>query len=475
MRKKKKLKKIKYIGCLGVLLLPFVFFILVATLLFHSTISNSCSVSESTTSTAVSTVSSGASDSDWTKEGSTAYNNAKAVFDSWVSKGLSGASASGIVGWVNSEGGFSLVDRAQGYYGSDVATNGLSAGVIPIGGGGGIYQFTPYTKFAAAGDSKWLDVDAQNTFVAQAILGGDWNSSMDLTGGNHSFREMAQMTDPKQATLVWQAYERGSVAHINQSQKQTDAQTAYDLFNGSSYSYDEKKFDAAFGSGSTDSSNSDSSENKTVSTSTSSKTSKCSHSGSSGGGSGEWSTDGGIVSYGAYNAWSRDDLPEDLKSYALDPASVGLTFRGAGGWNAIAWSGGQCTDLSASLMYAIWEKDGSHPTMTNGNGEAVARNWASQFGGSTSSTPTAGAVFSQTPSSAGNSAGHTGLVSHVFENGDILVVEQNYSSLSGEDGGYGKYTWSYRYVPTSQYGSGWTFYDLSQAGYSIVSNASSVK
>ncbi len=466
----KKVRTLGKLGCLGFLLLPSLGLFMVFTLLFHSTTSsNDCSVTSSSSS--VATVSSVVSDTDWTKEGSTAYNNAKLVFDSWVSKGLSGASAAGIVGWVNSEGGFSIVDRAEGHYGTDELTNGISTGVIPSGGsgytvgGGGIYQLTPYTKYAGLGDSKWLDVNAQNTFVAQAILAGDWNASMDLSGGNNTFQQMAQMTEPKQATLVWQAYERGNTAYINQSEKKSDAQTAYDLFNGSRYSYNESKFSQAFGASSSDSSSDLNVKVSTVSTNNCSSTS---------GGTGSWSKDGGTVSYSAYNAWKLEDLPSDLKMYALDPTSVGLTFKSSSGWNAIAYSGGQCTDLTASLMYALWDKNGSHPTMTNGNGDSVAKNWASSFGGNTNAKPSSGAVFSQTASSAGNSAGHTGLVSHVFENGDILVIKQNYSSLSGEDGGFGQYTWSYRYVPTSQYSSGWTFYDLSQAGYSIVSTASSL-
>ena len=229
--------------------------------------------------------------------------------------------------------------------------------------------------------------------------------------------------------------------------------------------YSESKFSQAFGASSSDSSSDLNVKVSTVSTNNCSSTS---------GGTGSWSKDGGTVSYSAYNAWKLEDLPSDLKMYALDPTSVGLTFKSSSGWNAIAYSGGQCTDLTASLMYALWDKNGSHPTMTNGNGDSVAKNWASSFGGNTNAKPSSGAVFSQTASSAGNSAGHTGLVSHVFENGDILVIKQNYSSLSGEDGGFGQYTWSYRYVPTSQYSSGWTFYDLSQAGYSIVSTASSL-
>lgn len=455
----------KRLGCLGTLILGPVLLVLVVILTTFVSVQESCDTQNLSADVAL--TSSNASDTDWTHEGSVAYTNAKKVFDSWTSKGLSGSAAAGIVGWVNSEGGFSLVDRAEGHYGLDEVTNGLSAGVIPSGGlgystgGGGIYQFTPYTKFAPAGDPKWLDVDAQNTFVAKAILAGDWNASMDLTGGNHSFQQLAQMTDPKQATLVWQAYERGNTAAINQAQKQADAQKAYDMFGGASISYHADTFAKAFGATGTD-----------LTSSTESGiaiTTSCDS-----GGSGTWDTDGGTVNYSAHNAWKKDDLPDDLKSYALSPESLGLSYRSKTGWQAIASTGGQCTDLSASLMYALWQKKGSHPKMTSGNGQDIAKNWAKAFGGLTSSTPKAGAVFSETPSAAGNDVGHTGVVSHLFSNGDILVVEQNYAALSGENEGFGKYTWSYRYVPTSQYQHGWSFYDPSQAGYNISDNASSV-
>lgn len=197
--------------------------------------------------------------------------------------------------------------------------------------------------------------------------------------------------------------------------------------------------------------------------------------GNSAGGSGEWAKNGtGKVNYHSHNAWRPEQLPADLKQYALNPKSVGLSYRSANGWNVIAWSGGQCTDLSASLMNALWEKNGQHPVQKVGNGSEVTQNWASKFGGSVSSKPTAGAVFSQTPSSAGGSAGHTGLVSHVFADGNILVIEQNYSNLSGENQGFGKYTWNYRYVTTAEISTGYTFYNPSQSGFKITSRASSM-
>lgn len=230
-----------------------IFFLFMGALSISNQRKNDCGRSLPTSS-AVSTDSSFASDSDWTKEGTTAYQTAKRVFDAWVSKGLSGASAAGIVGWVNSEGGFSMIGRAEGHYGNTLAENSIAYGVVPLKmswytheGGGGIYQITPYTKYAPLGDPKWEDADAMNAYVARQILGGDWNASMDLTGGNHTFEQMAQMTNPQEATLVWQAYERGSVDHINQAQKKADAQRAYELFNGSSYSFDRNKFKSYFG------------------------------------------------------------------------------------------------------------------------------------------------------------------------------------------------------------------------------------
>lgn len=464
-------KKIKIAGCL-VLLMPFCFFMFLLFLVAGGGLEDdSCSVSASETSTSAVTNSSAASNSDWTKPGTTAYQTAEKVFKAFVNHGTSGAFSAGVVGWVNSEGGFAMIGRAEGHYGNDLQTNSIAYGVVPSGlsyyttaAGGGIFQFTPYTKYAPLGSPDWENADKMIAFVIKSVAGGDWNASMDLTGKNHSFQEAVKLTDPQEATLTWQAYERGSVAHINQAQKKADAQKAYDLFGGSKYSYDNSKFQKAFGGKAATNSSSDSSVQLA---------SDCGS--SSSGGSGTWSEDKtGSVNYGAHNAWKLSDLPEDLKQYALDPKSLNMGYKDSKNWSQIAWDGGQCTDLSASLMYNLWEKDGQHPSMTSGNGSQVVANWVSKFGGKTGEAK-AGAVFSETPASAGGSDGHTGVVSHVFKNGDILVVEQNYSSLSGENGGFGKYTWNYRYVPKSQQEKGFSFYSPNQAGYKLSSKAKALK
>nr|WP_303977509.1 phage tail tip lysozyme [Streptococcus danieliae] len=216
-------------------------------------------------STSSKTDSSMASDSDWTHVGSTAYNTAKGVFDAWVSKGLSGAAAAGIVGWVNTEGDFGMIGRAEGHYGTSLEENSIKYGVVPAKmswytheGGGGIYQITPYTKYAPLGSADWEDADKMNEWVGKQVANGDWNASMDMSGKNRTFRQMGEETDPQSATLAWQAYERGSVAHIDPERKKRDAQTAYDLFDGGKYKFDEKLFNEHFGSGGGSDSSSDS-------------------------------------------------------------------------------------------------------------------------------------------------------------------------------------------------------------------------
>lgn len=243
-----------------------------------------CEVSSSSSSSTVtSTTSSLASDSDWTYPGSTANKNAEKIFMAFVNRGTTGAFAAGVVGWVNSEGGFAMVGRAEGHYGTKLEENSIAYGVVPVGlsyytteAGGGIFQFTPYTKYAPLGSPDWEDIDKMVNFVMGQMNLGDWNPAMDLTGKNHSFREAVKLTDPQEATLTWQAYERGNVLYINQDQKKSDAQKAYEMFDGAKYSYDEVKFNQAFGG-----SSSGESDQAKVTTSSQSKCSSKSKGGSS--------------------------------------------------------------------------------------------------------------------------------------------------------------------------------------------------
>lgn len=416
-----------------------------------------------------------ASDADWTKEGTTAYKNAKAVFDAWVNAGLSGEAAAGIVGWVNSEGGFDVIGRAEGHYGGGLSDS-IAHGAVPIPsttkyavGGGGIYQFTPYTNYAPLNDPKWEDGDAMTKYVI-SLLPDSWIPYVpslglmhDMTGTPHTFEEFAQETDPTQATLMWNSYERGDQAHIRKEQKQADAKKANEVFNKEGHKFDRAKFDSTFGASKSSGGSSSSSTDK--------KKNKCGIPTSGGKG---WQNKGGKHNYSNGQAWKPSDLPSDLKQYALDPTSLGIVYNSSGGWDPIKPHGimhDQCTGLSATLMHFLWNKDGRHPTQLMGHGRQVVGNWVSTYGGSQSNTPTSGAVFS-TPGPT--EYGHTGVVSHVFDDGSMLVVEQNYGGLSGESCGL-PFTWDYRIVSAESIASeGYSFYNPGDNGFEVDEKAKSM-
>lgn len=417
-----------------------------------------------------------ASDADWTKEGTTAYKNAKDVFDAWVNAGLSGEAAAGIVGWVNSEGGFDVIGRAEGHYGGGLSDS-IAHGAVPISstgkyavGGGGIYQFTPYTKYAELNDPKWEDGKAMTDFVI-TLLPGDWIPEApslgimhDMTGTPHTFEQFAQETDPTQATLMWNSYERGDQAHIRKEQKQSDAKKANEVFNKEGHKFDRAKFESNFGaSKSTNGSPSSSSSNK--------KKVKCGL--STGGGKG-WQAKGGSHNYSNSQNWKPEELPNDLKQYAIDPKSLGISYNDSNGWDPVkphTFMHDQCTGLSSTLMHHLWQKDGRHPTQLMGNGNEVVNNWVATYGGSQSSEPTSGAVFS-TPGPG--SAGHTGVVSHVFDDGSMLIIEQNYGGISGESCGL-PFTWDYRIVSADAIKSqGYSFYNPGDNGFEINDQAKSL-
>lgn len=404
-----------------------------------------CKSPESSSSNRGSTSSDSASEADWTTEGTLAWKNAKDMFDAWTSAGLSGEAAAGIIGWIQTEGGTAIIGRAEGYYGSKIEENSIKYGVVPIPsmshysvGGGGIYQFTPYTKYRPLSHADWEDGKAMTQYVI-GLMPRDWNPAADKTGGNHTFEQFAQSTNPEEAALMWNAYERGNdgvisrILHI----KRRDGRKANEVFNKKGIKFDRAKFDRQFktSSGTPGDSN--------ASSSGGSEKKQCGKPTTGGNG---WSKDGeGTHHYTNGTGWKPSNLPADLKQYALNPESVGLTYGESKGWNALPSSlNNQCTDLAASLMYALWEKDGQHPKQLRGNGGAVAKNWAATFGGKTTKTPTSGAVFS-TGVGTDASPGHTGVVSHVFADGSMLVVEQNCPGLSGQGNGT-TFTWNYRII-----------------------------
>ena len=201
-------------------------------------------------------------------------------------------------------------------------------------------------------------------------------------------------------------------------------------------------------------------------------TAVCDTNSSSGGGDG-WQKAGGSTSYTSNMWWKKDDLPPEMQQYALDPTSIGLKWRSKEGWegaSAYIASGytDQCTTLASACFGALWEKDGkpmgdSHG-MT-GNGVEMAKQVASKFGKSTTSTPTSGDIVSLQPN-------HVAIVSHVFDNGDILLVEQNVPNYSGNGDSF---TWNYSYITkATQKAKNYEFWNPSSEGYKVTSKAKSV-
>lgn len=155
----------------------------------------------------------------------------------------------------------------------------------------------------------------------------------------------------------------------------------------------------------------------------------------------------GVVPAGA-TAWgyAPDNVPDSLKSYIIDPKTYGMGYGSSQGWHVTGQGvslDGQCVNLTISLANHIWEHKGGVP----GNGKDMANAWATIFKNSVKSKPKKGAIFATQV--GGGGFGHTGIVCHVFEDGSILLVEQN-TPLSGIDS-FGKaYTWNYRIMTPPQ-------------------------
>nr|MBR9645261.1 CHAP domain-containing protein [Streptococcus sp. 11-4097] len=210
---------------------------------------------------------------------------------------------------------------------------------------------------------------------------------------------------------------------------------------GTKYKWLDDKAIAAHGTkpykGSTTTAASEAPNTSSAEDSSSDSDTDCSDDDSSGGVS-----DGTGTVPGDATAWgySPDNLPASLKQYIIDPKSLGMEYASSQGWYVTGYGpslDGQCVNLTISLGNHLWGHSGS----VSGNGKDQASSWASIFGNSIKTTPKKGAIFST--QNGGGGYGHTGIVCHVFEDGSILIVEQN-TPISGWDYFKKPYTWDYR-------------------------------
>jgi hypothetical protein len=204
-------------------------------------------------------------------------------------------------------------------------------------------------------------------------------------------------------------------------------------------------------------------------------TALCGDEGSNSSGGDGWQKAGGSTTYTSDMYWKKDDLPSEMKQYALDPTTIGLTWHSKEGWDGASMyiSSGytdQCTTLAAAVYGSLWEKDGKKLGAEHGmsgNGIDMVGQTVSKMGSKKSNSPTSGDIVSMRPN-------HVAIVSHVFNNGDILMVEQNVLNMSGQQNGE-SFSWSYSYITKdSQKANNYEFTNPSELGYKVTSKAKSV-
>lgn len=362
---------------------------------------------------------------DWTHKGTSAYNNAKEIFDHLTKKqGFSGAGGSGAVAVANRESGFDPQAKNPG------------------GGVAGVFQW-----------SGWDNTINGNRIHSEGSIKGTDSSTLtmsnemklvdfELKGAYKKTRQIVgTATDPTQAALDWSVNYEGVALSDGQTNKDkiiSDAKAAYILFDGASIP--DEIIDTGGGDDPSDD-DQDSSSNDACDSDSA-------------------VTDGDILpdKFKSGGTWKPKDLPEELKKYAHDPKALGLQFGNDSGWDR---PGNQCIHLTVSYFNKIWDVVYTHWPASGLYGYETASQLAKQFGGKVSKNPVSGAAF-QIPAGQDStgSAGHTGIVDYVFKDGTLMITEQNYHNMSGEANGTSD-TWNFRLVPKSEYGkTGWGFYAL---------------
>lgn len=125
-----------------------------------------------------------------------------------------------------------------------------------------------------------------------------------------------------------------------------------------------------------------------------------------------------------------------MKQYTIDPRELGIKYAECDSkW--VDYTGGsymdQCVALSKIMFGEYWKKVSKFPACFMCDGIRCAKEAAAANGGKVSKKLTRGAVASDTNNALfGHPYGHTYIVSHVFENGGILLAEQNFTGYSGQ-------------------------------------------
>lgn len=154
-----------------------------------------------------------------------------------------------------------------------------------------------------------------------------------------------------------------------------------------------------------------------------------------------------IPENGSHYKW--DSTPKDIKKYIHDPNDVGMKFdQGGEGWFLGGAAKGnnnsteQCVIFAESYFLKIHGLPASNWVSGNdANGQDMVRRFSQELGGKGTGTPHQGDIASVKGGSTGGALeapvdgtyyGHTFIVSHVLQNGDLIGLEEN-MAWSGEN------------------------------------------
>lgn len=385
----------------------------------------------------------GAVSGGWQTPGSEQYNVAKEIFDTLTKEyGTSGAFASGVISNAINESGL-IPDRAQGPGTLRFGTTGTTPPAGSVGGGGGLFQFTPYTKFTNSPywqkGPGWV-TKSQVELMFTTIRSGSLDTYISFRAKSYGVtpyltktEDVLSTDDPRKAS---QAFQLGYEGPASYHAEREDVAAAVDaVFNTSHVAADKSKWGLS-NSTPAPGDNTDVTSPSSEKRNSDNDSDECKSQDNEGG---EWADYVGEhgLSINGQKEFSREELPANLKQYAIDLEKLGIPF----GQCSTAWTkwtstddhnlNGQCVALSKVAFHEIWKKNGQPGPAFLCNGKECAEAAASAYGGSISREPTKGALVSQNSASQW---GHTFIVAHVFANGDILTIEQNSSKTGASVG-----------------------------------------
>lgn len=445
---------------------------------------------------------------DWLTEGSEAHAVAQKIFDYATKElGMSGAFTAGMLANVQGESKF-IPDLGENAYdkpfklrrfgmnnktptegmGPSTATQAARYGYQYFGGG--LFQFTPWQKFA---DSKWWGMVESDGWAPENQVQFIWDNefanktvhsyyqsniaSNASSGASAAASRMGQFSsvedaistnDPAKAQMYFQiGYERPQWYH---EEREEWAKQANSVFNKENIKADPSKWKFADSSSEGIDGNTSVEEDKKLEE-------ECGIGKEDEGGSfADWGDDGTGSYTGGGFVWRPEELPEELKKYAMDPTSVDMKWHSPEGWHyhgrdwqAPGHQGAYCNNLASSMLYAVWHKKGdtsSRISLKNGtDGVSETKRAAQITGGKVTKKPKKGALISVPSGLDGTTnLGHVMFMSHVFKDGSALVIEQNFAGKSGAANGGEAYSWNYRFVRKNVVDS-YTYYYPGDDGY----------